>query len=87
MKSTASAYYKTKYERISKRRGKKRAIIAIARIILTAVYQMLSTGEIWNPCDLYKTDMPLEMQDRQKAKAIKQALKLFGFRRNNCFAA
>lgn len=76
VKSTVSPYYKTKYERISKRRGKKRAIIAIARMILTAVYQMLSTGEIWNPCDLYKTDMPLEMQDRQKAKAIKQALKL-----------
>lgn len=76
VKSTASPYYKTKYERISKRRGKKRAIIAIARMILTAVYHMLSTGEIWNPCDLYKTDMPLEMQDRQKAKAIKQALKL-----------
>lgn len=36
-------------------------------MILTAVYQMLSTGEIWNPCDLYRTDMPLEMQDRQKA--------------------
>ncbi len=45
-------------------------------MILTAIYQMLSTGEIWNPCDLYKTDMPLEMQDRQKAKATKQALKL-----------
>lgn len=72
----ASPYYKTKYGRIPKRRGKKRAIIAIVRMILTAVYQMLSTSEIWNPCDLYKTDMPLEMQDRQKAKTIKQALKL-----------
>ena len=38
-------YYKQKYERIMKRRGKKRAIIAIARMILTAIYQMLSTGE------------------------------------------
>lgn len=76
VKSTVPPFYKTKYERISKRRGKKRAIIAIARMILTAVYQILSTGEIWNPCDLYKSDMPLEMQDRQKAKAIKQALKL-----------
>ena len=48
-----------KYEGIAKRRGKKRAIIAIARMILTAVYHMLSTGEIFNPCDLYKVDMPL----------------------------
>ena len=59
-----------------KRRGKKRAIIAIARMILTAIYQMLSTGEVWNPCDLYKIDMPQPLVDKQKAKAIKQAYKL-----------
>ena len=76
VKSTATPYYKTKYERLVKRRGKKRAIIAIARMLLTAIYQMLSTGEEWNPCDLYKIDMPQEMQDKQKAKAIKQALRL-----------
>lgn len=76
VKSTATPYYKNKCERLAKRRGKKRAIIAIARMILTAVYQMLSTGEVWNPCDLYKTDMPQQMQDKQKSKAVKQALKL-----------
>ena len=45
-------------------------------MILTAVYHMLSTGETWNPCDLYKVDMPSEMQEKekQKQKAIKQAL-------------
>jgi len=75
VKSTTTPYYKIKYERILKRRGKKRAIIAIARMILTAIYHMLSTGETWNPCDLYKIDMPQDMQDKQKAKAIKQALK------------
>lgn len=75
VKSLDSPYYKSKYERLLKRRGKKRAIIAIARMILTAVYHMLSTGETWNPCDLFKIDMPQEMQDKQKAKAIKQALK------------
>ena len=75
VKSTTTPYYKIKYERILKRRGKKRAIIAIARMILTAIYHMLSTGEAWNPCDLYKIDMPQDMQDKQKAKAIKQALK------------
>ena len=37
-------YYALKYERFTKRRGKKRAIIAIARMILTAIYSMLSTG-------------------------------------------
>lgn len=74
--STTSPYYKKKYERIAKRRGKKRAIIAIARMMLTAIYHMLSNGEIWNPCDLYKLDMPQVMQEKQKEKASKQALKL-----------
>jgi len=74
--SNASPYYQSKYERISKRRGKKRAIIAIARMILTAVYNMLSTGEVWNPSDLYKVDMPQQLQDKQKEKATKQAIKL-----------
>ena len=76
VKSDKSPYYKTKYERITKRRGKKRAIIAIARMILTAVYQMLSTGEEWSPTDLYKVDMPEPMKEKQKEKAIKQAKKL-----------
>lgn len=34
VKSTKSPYYKNKYERLAKRRGKKRAIIAIVRMIL-----------------------------------------------------
>mgnify|MGYP002243660126 CR=1 FL=1 len=58
VKSDKSPYYKQKYERIMKRRGKKRAIIAIARMILTAIYQMLSTGEAWNPTDLLKLICP-----------------------------
>ncbi len=76
VKSDKSPYYKAKYERIMKRRGKKRAIIAIARMILTAAYQMLSTGEMWNPIDLYKIDMPAPLKEKQKEKAIKQAKKL-----------
>jgi transposase len=76
VKSNKSPYYQSKYERIYKRRGKKRAIIAIARMILTAIYFMLITGEEWNPSDLYKIDMPQEMLERQKQKAIRQAVNL-----------
>ena len=76
VKSDNAPYYKIKYERLCKRRGKKRAIIAIARMILTAVYSMFVTGEEWNPSDLYKIDMPKEMLEKQKHKAIKQAAKL-----------
>ena len=76
VKSDKSPYYKKKYESLVKRRGKKRAIIAIARMILTAIFQMLTTGETWNPCDLYKIDMPEALLEKQKQKAIKQAQKL-----------
>jgi len=76
VKSNKSLYYRNKYERIYKRRGKKRAIIAIARMILTAIYNMFVTGEAWNPSDLYKIDMPQEILERQKEKAIKQAVRL-----------
>ncbi|MBP2629992.1 MAG: transposase [Firmicutes bacterium] len=76
VKSNTSPYYRNKYERIFKRRGKKRAIIAIARMILTAIYNMFINGEKWNPSDLYKIDMPHELLERQKEKAIKQAVKL-----------
>ena len=75
VKATDNSYYRLKYEQISKRRGKKRAIIAIARMILTAVFQMLSTGEAWNPSDLFKVDMPQALKEKQLEKTVKQAVK------------
>ena len=75
VKDKSSTYYAVKYERISKRRGKKRAIIAIARMILTAIYSMLSTGEIWNPVDLFKVDIPEHLKEQQLQKAVKQAVR------------
>lgn len=75
VKATDNSYYRLKYEQISKRRGKKRAIIAIARMILTAIFKMMSTGEVWNPTDLFKVDMPETLKERQLAKAVKQATK------------
>ena len=75
VKATDNSYYRLKYEQISKRRGKKRAIIAVARMILTAVFQMLSTGEAWNPSDLFKVDMPQPLKEKQLENAVKQAMK------------
>ncbi len=75
VKDKSSPYYALKYERIAKRRGKKRAIIAVARMILTAIYSMSSTGEVWNPVDLYKVDMPEHLKEKQLQKAIKQAIR------------
>jgi len=73
VKDKKHPYYVLKYERIAKRRGKKRAIIAISRIILTAIYSMFSTGEVWNPAGLFKIDMPQHPKDQKLTKAIKQA--------------
>lgn len=64
-------YYANKFNKISKRRGKKRAYIAIARKILVAAYHMLLTGEIWNPADLSEVETPVE----QRLKYVKNNLK------------
>ena len=45
-------------------------------MILTAIYHMFISGEVFNPSDFYRIDMPQEMRNKQKDKAIKQAIKL-----------
>ena len=71
-----SPYFRIKYEKIMKRRGKKRAIIAIARMILTSIYAMVSAGEVFNPSDLQKYDMPEELQKKRTLAEAKDAVKL-----------
>ena len=71
-----SPYFRIKYEKITKRRGKKRAIIAIARMILTSIYAMVSTGEVFNPSDLLKYDMPEELLKKRTLAEAKDAVKL-----------
>ena len=67
VKNKTKTYYANKFNKISKRRGKKRACIAIARKILVAIYHMLSTGETWNPTDLAS----LETSDKDRIKFTK----------------
>ena len=69
-------YYRIKFERLMKRRGKKRATVAIVRMILTAIYAMLQTGEVFNPSDLEKYDMPEELKKKQTISSAKEAVKL-----------
>jgi len=76
VKDKNNPYYRIKYEAIAKRRGKKRAIIAIARMILTAAFQMFKSGEVWNPCDLQQVDMPPELREKQLQKSLRIAAKL-----------
>ena len=67
VKDKKNPYFANKFNMISKRRGKKRAYIAIARKILVAIYHMLSTGELFNPTDSSK----VETSDKDKIKFTK----------------
>ena len=75
VKDKANYYYAKKYEKISKRRGKKRAIIAIARKILVAIYHMFETGEVWNPVDLASVETPVEDRIKYTKNNFNQSLK------------
>lgn len=65
-------YFARKYRRIKARRGHKRAIIAVARMMLTCIYHMLSNGEMFGPADAGKEDGPERepSADRQVERAI-----------------
>ena len=71
VKDKTNTYYANKFNKISKRRGKKRAYIAIARKVLVAIYHMLLTGEVWNPCDLASN----ETSDKDRLKYTKSNFK------------
>ena len=75
IKDKTNSYYAKKYEKISKRRGKKRAIIAIARKILVAIYHMFETGEIWNPVDLASVETPVEDRIKYTKNNFNQSFK------------
>ena len=71
--TAANPYFRIKYGRIMQRRGKKRAIIAIARMMLTSIFAMFSTGEVFNPSDILKFDMPEELKKKQTLSAAKES--------------
>lgn len=74
VKCTSQPYYNIKYENIARRRGKKRAIIAIARMILTAIYHMFKTEEVFYPIDLRQIDMPEELKGKHRSRKIQNAI-------------
>jgi len=45
---TKDSFFKARYQRLVARRGKKRAIMAIAHSMLKAIWHMLSTGEVYH---------------------------------------
>jgi len=61
-----------RYLSIRRRRGHKRAIIAIARMLLTAIYHILTKDEPYNP-DLYKK---VEVLPKTRRITVEQAILL-----------
>lgn len=51
IKSKKQPYFAIKYGRIKKRRGHKKAIIAIARMMMVCIYHMVSKKQHFNPAD------------------------------------
>lgn len=48
IKDKSCPYIKARYESLKRRRGHKKAIIAISRLLLTSVYHILLTGEVFD---------------------------------------
>ena len=58
IKSKGCPYFRARFEQIKRRRGGKRAIIAIARMLLTCIYHMILNNEPFNH-ELYRVAEPL----------------------------
>lgn len=58
LKSKRYPEVRARYLSLKKRRGHKKAIIAVARMLLTAIYNMLKRNETYNPELYLKADRP-----------------------------
>jgi transposase len=72
VKSEKHPEIRNRYLQLKKRRGHKRAIIAIARMLLTAIYHILKKKEPYNP-DLYRKS---DVRPGQREITMEQALRL-----------
>lgn len=61
---------------LQKRRGKKKAIIAIARRLLTAIYHILSKGEAYDPSAYRKEDKPPVVRLISQEKALEMLARM-----------
>ncbi len=63
IKDKSCPYIKVRYESLKRRRGHKKAIIAIARLLLTSIYHILNTGEVF---DYERFDKILNLSKKRK---------------------
>ncbi len=75
IKSKSDPYFAIKYQRIKKRRGHKKAIIAIARMMMVSIYHMISEKKSFAPTDYdefmcQKTEQPKVILTEENALAF-----------------
>ena len=70
---------RNRYLRLKKRRGHKKAIIAIARMLLTALYHMLKNRENYN-CELYQKSTGIPTDKEITVEQALQIAKLHGYK-------
>ena len=76
IKSKQHPEFKERYHRIKSRRGHKKAIIAVCKMILTAIWNMLSKLEPYNP-EGFLEHRPVK---QEKTLTVSQALELLRLR-------
>lgn len=76
IKSKKHPEFKERYHRIKSRRGHKKAIIAVCKMLLTAIWNMLSKLEPYNP-EGFLEHRPVK---QEKTLTISQALELLRLR-------
>ena len=73
---TKGSYLSALYHRLSGRRGKKRAIVAVARSMLVSVYHMLCRREVYQEMG---RDVFDERERTSKMKWLKRRLERLGY--------
>ena len=69
-------YFRAKYENIRRRRGHKKAIIAIAHKMLIDIYHMLKNDEDYKPKDLETVTKKIESQRNTTESQLTAALEI-----------
>lgn len=78
IKSKEETYYRIKYDRIKKRRGHKKALVAIARMLLVSIYHMIQTGEDFHPSDYDSLKNPTPVKSSLTPEIALDYLKSLG---------
>ncbi|MCP6759710.1 MAG: transposase [Fischerella sp. CENA71] len=72
-----NSYLAVVYQRLKARRGRKRAIVAVAHRILTAVFHMLSTGQPYTDLGVNYLNQP---QKQHLLKRLRSRLEQLGYK-------